>query len=55
MYNKQDNKQGNNFKCSLKNLKKAREIWETVTLCSFADSVGLALELPKKKYILIEY
>ena len=49
------NKQGNNFKCSLTNLKKARAIWETVTLCSFADSVGLALEAPKKKYILIEY
>ena len=48
MFNKQDNKQGNNFKCSLKNLKKARAIWETVTLCSFADSVGLALEAPKK-------
>ena len=44
------NKQGNNFKCCLKNLKKARAIWETVTLCSFANSVGLAFGSSQKIY-----
>ena len=38
------NKQRNNFKCSLKKLKQAGIIWETVTLCSFANLVGSAVE-----------